>query len=106
MTKKLLILVALAVAISAAVVMVGAPTPTAEAASSIGAIAACPNPGFYTGTSTSGSFQGALDAAIAKAETCAGCCDMLVTWSFVAADGREGGFAGFNEVNVTIKASW
>jgi hypothetical protein len=105
MTKKLLLLVGLTVALSAAVLLISAPTPTAEAGGGLSA-SACPNPGYYEGTSTSGSWQGALDDAIAAAETCAGCCDMLVTWDFVSADGREGGFVGHNEVNVTIKASW
>ena len=106
MTKKLLILVGLTVALSAAVLMIGGPTPTVDARSGSLSTSTCPNPGYYDGTSSSGSFQGALDDAIANAAACAGCCDMLVTWDFVSADGREGGFAGFNEVNVTIKAGW
>ena len=108
MTRKLFILVCLTVALSAAVLMLATPAPTADAGSSasIGAVALCPNPGFFTGTSSSGNFQDALDAAIGKVSACTPCCDRLVTWTFVSADGREGGFAGFNETNVTIKASW
>lgn len=108
-TKKLLILVALAVALSTAVLMFSAPTPSVDAAvnsAAIGPVVSCPNPGFYTGTSSNGDFQAALDGAIAKAVACTPCCDFLVTWTFVSSDGREGGFAGFDEVNVTIKASW
>jgi hypothetical protein len=106
MTKKLVILVALTVALSAAALMIGGPAPSADAAGSLAAAPACPNPGYYTGSSNSGNFQDALDGAIAAASACTGCCDFLVTWDFVSADGREGGFAGFNEANVTIKASW
>ncbi len=82
-----------------------APAPNADAALKPAA-SLCPNPGVFTGTNASGNLQAALDDAIAKAEACAGCCDMLVTWEVQEISGRRGGIAGFDDVNVKIVASW
>lgn len=110
MTRKLFTFVILTAAVGTVALALLKGDPISDADAAVGEALAsgpsCSNPGLYTGTSNTGSFQGALDDAIAAAAACAGCCDMLVTWEFVAADGREGGFAGFNEVNVEIKASW
>jgi hypothetical protein len=108
MTKSRILIgvLVLALTLGAAALLVPGTVPNADAQGSVKPAAACPNPGVYTGTSTTGSLQGALDNAIAAAEACAGCCDFLVTWRLVEVDGRRGGFAGFNDVNVTINASW
>lgn len=85
------------------------PTPTAEAQTSMGeeAVAACCcSPGVFTGTDTTGSFEGAISAAVAKAATCAGCCDRLVDYRVTQITGRVGGIASLNDITVEIVASW
>lgn len=106
MAKKLLVLVALSFAASAGVLMLAGPTETAGAQAEIEAKAACPNPGLYTGRSTSGNFQDALEAAVAKAEACAGCCDLIVSYELIGAEGEVGGLVFRNNLDVTISASW
>lgn len=63
--------------------------------------------GTFTGISTSGNFQEALDSAISKAVerfNKVGV-DILTNWQIKQVSGREGGFVGFNEIEVTILAS-
>lgn len=106
MVKKLLVLVALTFVASAAALLVAGPAEPAGAQVETEAKAACPNPGLYTGRSTSGNFQDALEAAVDEAEACAGCCDLIVSYGFIEAEGERGGFLFRNNLDVTIKASW
>jgi hypothetical protein len=102
---RVLTALALLAGLSALAMAMLVPAQSAEAALKPAA-SLCPNPGVFTGTNSSGNLQAALDDAIAKAETCAGCCDMLVTWEVQEISGRRGGIAGFNDLNVKIVASW
>ncbi len=63
--------------------------------------------GIFTGISTSGNFQEALDSAISKAVERFNKIgsDILTNWQLKQVSGREGGFVGFNEIEVTILAS-
>lgn len=106
MTKKLLALVTLTVAASALVLLLAGPTESISAQGPERAIAACPNPGLYTGSDANGNFQNALEDAIDAAEACAGCCDMLVSYGVIETTGERGGFVFHNDIDVTIKASW
>ncbi len=92
-------LVALALSATLGVVL----TAQAEKAGSLAA--SCPNPGVFTGHDDTGKFQLALEDAISKAATCAGCCDQLISYEVVETTGRSGGIAGFNDIYVTILAT-
>jgi hypothetical protein len=61
----------------------------------------------FAGTSKSGDLQEALDHAIVAA-TQAGSTipDFLTEWRFAGASGKSGGFAAFQEVTVTIDATY
>lgn len=84
------------------------PAPTAEAQTSIegAAVACCCTPGVFTGTDSTGSFEGAIAAAVAKAAACAGCCDRLIDYRVTQITGRVGGVAALNDITVEIVASW
>jgi len=60
----------------------------------------------FIGMDDRGDFQRALRDAIAKAQETAGCCDRLVTYRVMEVQGQVGGFAGVNQIRVTIMASW
>jgi hypothetical protein len=68
--------------------------------------AAGPFARLYTGTSDTGSFQEALDIAIANAsqQICPDCSDYRVEWRLNSVTGRQGGFSFVNEVTVAIHA--
>ncbi len=107
MAKKLLALVTLTVAASAIALLLAGPTvPAGAQAEEKAARGACNNPGFYTGTDSTGDFQAALEDAISNAETCAGCCDQRVSYEVVQTQGQRGGFVFLNDIDVTIEASW
>jgi hypothetical protein len=57
----------------------------------------------FSGTSTDGVMQEALDAAVGAAQNAAGT-DRIINWSLLRATGRRGGFAGFNDLTVAIEA--
>ncbi len=57
----------------------------------------------YTGTSKKGNLQEALRLAIRAVELPPGA-DRMVEWTLKEVSGRQGGFAGFNEVTVAIEA--
>ncbi len=61
----------------------------------------------YSGTSNEGDLQGALDAAIAAGAGALskGGADHLLEYEIESIRGRHGGFAGFDQVTVTIRAS-
>lgn len=107
MTKKLLILVATAFVLGAAALLVVGPDQSADAQErTLGLRAGCQNPGFYTGTDDNGDFQAALEDAISEAETCAGCCDIRISYELIKTEGERGGFVFIDEIDVTIEASW
>jgi|GEM_PF-3725715 len=85
-----------------------APAQTAEAQTEKEAVAAacCCSPGVFTGTDSTGSFEGAIAAAVAKAATCAGCCDRIVDYRVTQITGRVGGIVPLNDITVEIVASW
>ena len=87
-------------------VVLGLLVPASAPAEAARPGAACPNPGVFTGTDANGNFQAALDDAIAQAEACAPCCDFITTYSVIETTGRRGGFAGFNDIYVEIRASY
>ncbi len=78
---------------------------SAQAAKVGSRASSCPNPGVFTGHDDTGDFQLALEDAIAEAATCAGCCDLLITYEVTKTTGRAGGFAGFDDIYVTIVAT-
>lgn len=57
----------------------------------------------YTGTSKKGDLQEALQLAIQAVVLPPGA-DRMVEWTLKEVSGRQGGFAGFNEVTVAIEA--
>lgn len=79
------------------------PAPSAQAA--VAAVACC-NPGVFTGTDTTGSFEGAIANAVANAMTCAGCCDRQVSYRVTQITGVVGGITARNDITVEIIASW
>lgn len=105
MSKKLIVLTVLTVVACAGALLLAGPAPSADAQTG-SVLAACPNPGYYTGTDATGDFQSALEDAISEAATCAGCCDQLISYELVGAEGQQGGIAGLDDIDVTIKASW
>jgi hypothetical protein len=60
----------------------------------------------FTGVNQQGDFQKALADALVKAQEAAGCCDRLVAYRVTDIQGQIGGFAGENQIKVTISASW
>lgn len=61
---------------------------------------------FFIGIDDGGDFQRALRDALAKAQEAAGCCDRLITYRVIEVQGQVGGFAGVNQIRITIVASW
>lgn len=59
----------------------------------------------FKGTSKRGNYGDALQQAIEAAERSVRHPDALVEWSLKNVSGRRGGFAGFNEITVTIEAT-
>lgn len=55
-----------------------------------------------TGTSEKGNLQEALDIAVANALGNAQGADMLVGWKLECVIGKQGGFAGVNQLTVEI----
>lgn len=93
-----------AIAVLAAVAWTAVgPAPSADAAVSA---AACANPGVFTGTDNAGSFEDAIADAVAKALTCAGCCDRRIDYKVTEITGQVGGIASQNDITVEIIASW
>lgn len=84
----------------------GLSSPNTPVAAQAGGAAVCANPGLYTGVNDSGQFQAALEDAIARAEACAGCCDLIVNYEVLSTTGERGGFAFRNNIFVEIRASW
>ena len=64
------------------------------------------NQQIFTGINQQGDFQKALADALVKAQAAAGCCDRLVMYRVTDIQGQVGGFAGENQIKVTISASW
>lgn len=56
----------------------------------------------FDGTSNSGSIHNAMDDAARKALASIGHPDAMIDYTVSKISGRKGGFAGFNEVTVTI----
>ena len=59
----------------------------------------------FTGTSSKGSIQEALDLALQAAIQAETGADQMTEWTLTGVSGRRGGLAGVNEVIVEIKAS-
>ena len=78
----------------------------AATAQDSGSLMIDPNSGIFAGTDANGDFQAALDAAVAAAETAAGCCDIRVNYTVLSTTGQRGGFVFLNDITVTIKADW
>jgi len=59
----------------------------------------------FSGVSRQGDLNDALGDAVRKAEASAAerGADILIEWELVKVRGRRGGFAGFNEIQVTIR---
>ena len=58
----------------------------------------------FKGVSKSGKLEEALQDAISRAERSVRHPDAMVDWILKSISGRNGGVAGFHEVNVTIEA--
>lgn len=58
----------------------------------------------FSGTSKKGDVDDALHKAISAAQGSVRHPDAMVEWTLKRITGRNGGFAGFNEVTVTIEA--
>jgi len=99
--RTLLVVALLALVLSATLGL----TLTAQTEKVAALAASCPNPGVFTGHDPTGDFQLALEDAISEAATCAGCCDLLISYEVTKTTGRAGGFAGFDDIYVTIIAT-